>query len=569
MTIFNVKESPYSALGDGVANDQPAIQCAILAAGAAGGGTVYLPQGTYRIHAGLCVEQDGVILAGDGPASLLRHPEMSSPFIPVLFQKGSASGADPGELRNVGARDFAIEFVREGPPSAPAIQFNRCVDWSCERLTVRGDRAGMGSSTTNGIAAGFGSRRGVISGCLVDGVSKPAFYVSWGEDISVVGCTAQHIKSVALPGSGVGFATGEARRVSFVDCHAAHCEGNGFQITNLGTYRFLVLSADATGTQLTIESAPVGKPFGALAPMIMDAIGIFDPARTRYVALAVQAVARSGSSTSQWHVTLAERAPVPLVAGSTFVEAGFRPYDGVRILGGSSCDNGAVGILGAGVGVGSLVVGAVGRDLLISGLTCTGNAFGPGIYAGSVEDLTITGCILRNNQSGILIEDVAPLTAAADLTGPVRITGCEIRDNRRYGVMLHGPRDVTVERTSVSVTGAPLAQTGIHFWSMSGGAAPRRPRNIHLHELELGSLALPRALYHENQELGPTYGSEHAAETGAYVIAHAGAPEGVIYAPPGSDYTDTATGAKYRKETAGTLRTGWVQLPPSAPAPAL
>src|SRR5882757_4396211 len=45
-TVFNVKS--YGAKGDGKALDSPAINKAIDAAAAAGGGTVFLPSGSYR-----------------------------------------------------------------------------------------------------------------------------------------------------------------------------------------------------------------------------------------------------------------------------------------------------------------------------------------------------------------------------------------------------------------------------------------------------------------------------------------------------------------------------------------
>jgi hypothetical protein len=47
--VYNVKNAPYNAVGDGIADDRTAIQAAIDAANAAGGGTVYLPNGTYRV----------------------------------------------------------------------------------------------------------------------------------------------------------------------------------------------------------------------------------------------------------------------------------------------------------------------------------------------------------------------------------------------------------------------------------------------------------------------------------------------------------------------------------------
>jgi VCBS repeat-containing protein len=56
---FNVKD--YGALGDGVHNDQHAIQAAINAAAKAGGGVVYVPAGTYIVGPGGADVSDGAI----------------------------------------------------------------------------------------------------------------------------------------------------------------------------------------------------------------------------------------------------------------------------------------------------------------------------------------------------------------------------------------------------------------------------------------------------------------------------------------------------------------------------
>lgn len=53
--FFNVKHPTYGAVGDGVADDHGAVQDAITACAAAGGGTVLLPPGRYRLTAELAV----------------------------------------------------------------------------------------------------------------------------------------------------------------------------------------------------------------------------------------------------------------------------------------------------------------------------------------------------------------------------------------------------------------------------------------------------------------------------------------------------------------------------------
>lgn len=61
---FSVKD--FGAVGDGVANDAPAIQAAIDAAVAAGGRKVLIPAGTYNLNSGIVWTGGGVSLIGDG-----------------------------------------------------------------------------------------------------------------------------------------------------------------------------------------------------------------------------------------------------------------------------------------------------------------------------------------------------------------------------------------------------------------------------------------------------------------------------------------------------------------------
>lgn len=49
LPVFNVQAAPYGAKGDGASDDTAAVQRAIAAANAAGGGIVYFPHGTYLL----------------------------------------------------------------------------------------------------------------------------------------------------------------------------------------------------------------------------------------------------------------------------------------------------------------------------------------------------------------------------------------------------------------------------------------------------------------------------------------------------------------------------------------
>jgi len=76
--VYNVKR--YGAIGNGVSNDTTAIQSAIIACAAAGGGTVYLPPGDYKLGAQLNLAAK-VVLAGAG-----RSTRLLQAFWPGTFQ---------------------------------------------------------------------------------------------------------------------------------------------------------------------------------------------------------------------------------------------------------------------------------------------------------------------------------------------------------------------------------------------------------------------------------------------------------------------------------------------------
>ncbi|MBN9629395.1 MAG: twin-arginine translocation signal domain-containing protein [Actinobacteria bacterium] len=67
--VFNVQD--YGAAGNGTHDDTAAIQSAITAAQAAGGGTVYLPSGTYKTTSTLLISGASMTVAGEGASSVI------------------------------------------------------------------------------------------------------------------------------------------------------------------------------------------------------------------------------------------------------------------------------------------------------------------------------------------------------------------------------------------------------------------------------------------------------------------------------------------------------------------
>jgi hypothetical protein len=107
--VFNVKA--FGAVGNGVANDTNAINAAIAAAIAAGGGLVYFPPGTYRTTGGHVV--DGrVSLLGAGPGAttiVLDNPAAVFAFHLAL---------SPSVNRFHVIRDFAVSGSTLAPGAA-------------------------------------------------------------------------------------------------------------------------------------------------------------------------------------------------------------------------------------------------------------------------------------------------------------------------------------------------------------------------------------------------------------------------------------------------------------------
>jgi hypothetical protein len=98
--VFNVKQPPFNAVGDGVTLDDAAVQGAYAALVANGGGSLYFPAGTYLVSQTLATGTVGLTILGDGmDASRIK----STNGVAAITISGS------GAAKAVGLRDIAVE----------------------------------------------------------------------------------------------------------------------------------------------------------------------------------------------------------------------------------------------------------------------------------------------------------------------------------------------------------------------------------------------------------------------------------------------------------------------------
>ena len=134
--VISVKD--FGAVGSGAVNDQPAIQAAINAIQANGGGTLYFPTGSYRIDSRLLITGNNVTLKGDGYLSSVIFSNTNG-FQLVKFQNSSRSGIEHlGIYRNAFTANTGDYTV----------WLENCVQFSARRVLMQGSYYNMVISGT-------------------------------------------------------------------------------------------------------------------------------------------------------------------------------------------------------------------------------------------------------------------------------------------------------------------------------------------------------------------------------------------------------------------------------------
>lgn len=216
----------YGADKTGVSDATTAIQNAINAASAAGGGTVYLPAGVYLLSAALTMKSQ-VKLLGDGFAF--------SDTAGTRVHQGSTTTAC---LTAVDQHDMVIENLSltcTGGTTNIGVSFTRSAHTNIAGLTFRRVQIsgfGTGMDLSNPITSTFDR-------VMVD-TSTVGFYLH------------------GVLGAGGSAGTSCA----FVNCYANGCTQTGFRLDNMTYCAFVACAADACGIAYElIESGAQGISF--------------------------------------------------------------------------------------------------------------------------------------------------------------------------------------------------------------------------------------------------------------------------------------------------------------------
>lgn len=184
--LYNVKDKVFGAKGDGMTDDTVAIQSAINAAYAAGGGVVLFPSGSYLITRTMQL-RSGVSLEGvDMFSATIRTGTTNLTMFSMVF--GSPSGA------NLSIRNIHIYCTNTG---VKGFQFTHCNQVHLDNVYFTGcfinaefDRGGL-NRIDNCVSAGEGSL-------------KAGQLRMWSTDSSAYGCVFTHVNNYRInSGDGV------------------------------------------------------------------------------------------------------------------------------------------------------------------------------------------------------------------------------------------------------------------------------------------------------------------------------------------------------------------------------
>lgn len=185
--VFDV--TGYGAVpDDGTIDDTAAIQAAINAVEAAGGGVVYFPAGTYLVTAGLTVDAEGVWLVGESRENTIVNLNVGDTLVDGLSWVNSTGTA---YVNGGGIRDLTIKAETDRADVRDVAFFDTPGDLVLERVTFRGGaRYGVNINLAINIS---------MNDCIVKENATAGLYIAATTSVSTTfrarGCYFQETKS--------------------------------------------------------------------------------------------------------------------------------------------------------------------------------------------------------------------------------------------------------------------------------------------------------------------------------------------------------------------------------------
>lgn len=274
--VFNVKN--YGALGDGLSDDTAAIQAALDAANAAGGGLVYGPPGTYR-HSGLNVYASTVLSGAGRGLTIWKLFAVAGEQIFGVRLRGNFSGIQDCTVQGVDATSsggFAMSITNSasfctirrvestnawigfgcgGIDNQPTLRWDNCNynlldncyihDVGVVTATFYAPVNAFGNRMVNCVfkntidASASGAELRNQIGSVIEGCHSESVRNSYRFEEASVGCVISHCTSkgsslygfYALAYTSTTGASGETRDCEFVGC-TSNGDGEGFVIQN-------------------------------------------------------------------------------------------------------------------------------------------------------------------------------------------------------------------------------------------------------------------------------------------------------------------------------------------------
>ncbi|MEV0792581.1 right-handed parallel beta-helix repeat-containing protein [Kribbella sp. NPDC050459] len=235
------------------------------------------------------------------------------------------------------------------------------------------------------------------------------------------------------------------------------------------------------------------------------------------------------------------------------------PSTNIQVIGGQYSHNRGHGIL-----MGTNLVPQTPRDIHLIGVETSDNEL-TGFLTGAVQRLTLTDHIARNNKGkGIVVLNYF------ELTDQVHIAHPKLSNNGGAGVEIRAVDNVTIDGGyAFDDQAEPTQLHGVQTLPITSGDTAEN-RNVvstiygGVRAEDIVDMPAPRAFRVLDLDFqgspADAFDLAAAEPTSGYIrITGSGKPEGIVPAPPGSEYSDIDGGVKYIKGK-GTGKSGWRTL---------